>query len=410
MKLNYWLTLGVMVAVTATAQNSTNSLPSIPPPANSSAMVAPAPMLAVPAQVSTNAPAKKTVKKKKKAAKAKVATAKKSEKADKTVLAEPTAALVAGPAEVVVNNVNVRGQAGLKGEVVTHLQKDDSVTVISEITLDKHKADEPAQWAKISLPTNLTVWVNSKFIDATTKTVSSKKLNLRAGPGENYSVLGVIERGAAITESGAKGDWTKIEAPTNAYAFVAAMYLKQEESGNLPVNPAPSTETPVPAPTPTTVADTQPIIATPAPAPVPEPPAQVVQAPTVIIQTNIVEVPEVDTNLPPPPPRIVTHEGNVRNSVSIVAPTYFELYSPSDNKAINYLYSTTTNLNLARYNGLHIIVTGEEGLDARWRSTPVLTVQKIYVVSSNGVSSTLPDVTPAPADTQKYSPSHKFGR
>jgi len=165
MKLNYWLTLGVMVAVTATAQNSTNSLPSIPPPANSSAMVAPAPMLAVPAQVSTNAPAKKTVKKKKKAAKAKVATAKKSEKADKTVLAEPTAALVAGPAEVVVNNVNVRGQAGLKGEVVTHLQKDDSVTVISEITLDKHKADEPAQWAKISLPTNLTVWVNSKFIE-----------------------------------------------------------------------------------------------------------------------------------------------------------------------------------------------------------------------------------------------------
>jgi len=394
MKLNCWLMLGVMVAVSATAQNSTNSLPSIPPPANGSAMVAPAPELAVPAGVSTNAPVKKAVKKKKKSAKAKVA-------AKKTVLTEPVTPLVPGPASVVVNNVNVRGQAGLKGEVITHLQKDDSVTVLSEITLDKHKADEPAQWAKISLPTNLTVWVNSKFIDATDKTVTTKKLNLRAGPGENYSVLGVIEHGTSVTESGAKGDWTKIEAPTNAYAFIAAMYLKQESSGNVPVNPAPSTETPVPAPTPTTVPEAQPIVAT-APAPV--------ETPTVIIQTNIVVVPEVDTNLPPPPPRVVTHEGNVRSSVSIVAPTYFELYSPADGKAINYLYSTTTNLNLARYNGLHIVVTGEEGLDSRWQQTPVLTVQKIYVVSTNGTSSTLPDEPPAAPDAKKSKPWYHFGR
>jgi hypothetical protein len=100
------------------------------------------------------------------------------------------------------------------------------------------------------------------------------------------------------------------------------------------------------------------------------------------------EVPAlVETNLPPPPPRIVTHEGWVRSSVSVVAPTYFELYDPENNKAINYLYSTTTNLNLARYNGLQIVVTGEEGLDARWKDTPVLSIQKILVLSSNVPSS-----------------------
>lgn len=370
--------LGVMVAASATAQNSTNSLPAIPPPATGPAMVAPAPALAVPPEVKTNAPAKKAVVKKKKAAKAKVAAAK------KPALTEPASPLVAGPAEVVVNNVNVRGQAGLKGEVITHLQKGDTVTVLSPITLDKHLTDEPAQWVKIALPTNVTVWVNSKFIDAAAKTVTPKKLNLRAGPGENYSVLGMLEKGAAVTESGAKGDWTKIEAPANSYAFIAAMYLKQEASGNVPVNPAPSTETP--APTPMTVAEAQPIVTTPPPAPEPVP-APVV-TPTVIIQTNIVVV--ADTNEPPPLPRVVTHEGSVRTSVSIVAPTYFELYDPADNKAINYLYSTTTNLNLARYNGLHISVTGEEGLDARWKDTPVLTVQKIYVISTNGSTAILP--------------------
>ena len=77
----------------------------------------------------------------------------------------------------------------------------------------------------------------------------------------------------------------------------------------------------------------------------------------------------------------MTHEGWVRSSVSPVAPTYFELYDPTTGNAINYLYSTTTNLNLSYYNGLQIVVTGEEGLDARWHDTPVLTVQRIYVLS-----------------------------
>jgi len=387
--------LGVMVAVGATAQNSTNSLPAIPPPATGSAMVAPAPVLVAPPEVKTNAPVKKPVVKKKKAvAKAKPA-------APKTpALTEAHATLTAGPAEVVVNNVNVRGQAGLKGEVIAHVQKGETVTVLSQITLDKHKADEPAQWAKISLPTNVTVWVNSAFIDKAAKTVTPKKLNLRAGPGENYSVLGVVEHGTVVTESGAKGDWTKIEAPANSYAFIAAMYLKQEASGNVPVNPGPSTETP--APTPMTVAEAQPIVTTPPPAPEPVP--MPVANPTVIIQTNIIVV--ADTNEPPLPPRVVTHEGTVRSSVSIVAPTYFELYEPANGKAINYLYSTTTNLNLARYNGLHISVTGEEGLDARWKDTPVLTVQKIYVLSTNGTSSTLP--APAPAKPSK--PWYHFGK
>jgi uncharacterized protein YgiM (DUF1202 family) len=387
MKLNCCLLLAVTVAVSATAQTSTNSLPAIPPPLTGSPapVAVPAPVV-VTADAPTNAPAKKAVAKKKKKAVAKAKPAK---------LAEPTTTLAAGSAEVLVNNVNVRGQAGLKGEVIAHVQKGDMVDVISQISLDKHKADEPSQWAKITLPTNVTVWVDSKYITAD-KTVSVKKLNLRAGPGENYSVLGVVEKGASVTEAGAKGNWTKIEPPTNAYAFIAAMYLKQEASGNIPVNPAPSTETPTP--TPTTVADTTGMVAPPpSGSPTTSPDTAMVapapQIPPVIIQTNIIVV--TDTNVPPPPPRIVTHEGNVRRSVSLVAPTYFELYDPSTGIAINYLYSSTTNLNLARYDGFKISVTGEEGLDPRWERTPVLTVQKIYVLAG------APAPAPLPADKTK---------
>ena len=87
---------------------------------------------------------------------------------------------------------------------------------------------------------------------------------------------------------------------------------------------------------------------------------------------------DADTNLPP---RIVTHEGSVRPSVSLVAPTYFELFDPASDKAIDYLYATTTNLNLTKYNGLHIAVTGEEAMDVRWKDTPVIKIKEIHVLA-----------------------------
>src|SRR5277367_2465763 len=166
MKTNCWLVLGTMLAASAVAQVNTNALPEIPAPATVET-AAPA------AMESTNAIVAPVIKKK-------AVTHKK--KAVKKIF-EPTVALVAGSATVLSENLNVRGQAGLKGEIVSHLKAGDTVTVISQINLDRHTADEPAQWAKISLPSGTKVWVDSKFVDAVNKVVSVKKLNLRAGPG-----------------------------------------------------------------------------------------------------------------------------------------------------------------------------------------------------------------------------------
>ena len=113
------------------------------------------------------------------------------------------------------------------------------------------------------------------------------------------------------------------------------------------------------------------------------PPTNAPTVPTPIKLAVVAPLAAVETNLPPLPPRIVTHEGWVRDAVSIVAPTYLELYDPATGKAIDYLYSTTPLLSVARYNGMHIVVTGEEALDSRWKDTPVLTIQKIYVLSTN---------------------------
>jgi hypothetical protein len=62
---------------------------------------------------------------------------------------------------------------------------------------------------------------------------------------------------------------------------------------------------------------------------------------------------------------------------SIQAPSHFVLYSPETGQNIDYLYTTARDLDLRRYKGLRVIVTGEESLDERWGNTPVLTIQRI---------------------------------
>ena len=324
MKINCWLTLGVMVALSAVAQdNSSNTLPPIPAP---SPAVAPAPA-EEPAPTPAPTPAPAPVKKKKAAPVKRIH--------------EPPVSLASGPAEVAAASVNARGQAGLKGEVVAHLKKGETVTVLEQINLDKHKINEPAQWARIALPSSTHVWVKASYIDAS-KAVTARKLNLRAGPGENYSVLGVIERGTTVNEITSKNGWMQIDPPANTYAFVAAMYLKQEP------------QVAVAPPPPAAPAPEQPNMAQPA--------------------------------VPPGPQiRIVSHEGVVRATGSIVAPTKYELYDPAADVNINYLYTTSPNLDLSKYVNMRIIVTGEEGLDARWKDTPLINIQSIQVISTNAV-------------------------
>lgn len=345
--------LGAILASGIVAQN-TNSLPEIPAPATSpAAEAAPAvaPTAAAPTTVDTNTPAAPKPKK----------------HIVRHKIKEPTVSLSPGTAEVAAPQVNVRGQAGLKGEAIAHLSKGESVTVLEQIDLAKHAADEPAQWVRIAYPTNAGVWVSAKYIDAN-GAVASKKLNLRAGPGENYSVVGVLEHGATVSQIETKGSWMKIEPPTNSYAFVAAMYLKQEPN-EVAATPTPAPTEVEPAPAPTPMPMPEPSTMTPQP-----PPAAEAQTPPQVPQ------PSYDANIP----RIVTHEGVVRHVGSLIAPTTYELYDPATDQNIDFLYSTTTNLDLSRYAGMRIDVTGQEDLAERF-ATPVLTVQKIIVIDANAV-------------------------
>ena len=272
--------------------------------------------------------------------------------------------LVPGPATITGDNVNVRGRASFAGEILKRLKKGDAVNVIEQVYLARPKANEPAQWAKIGYPAGANVWVHSAFIEATNSAVKPKRLNMRGGPGENYSIVGVLAQGDSVKEISRKGVWIEIAPPDKAFAFVAAEYLKQDVTAPAvpPIVFIPPVET-------NSVADSNPVIVPPVDEPNTNDVANAV--PTTPANPEESEV--------PPPPRIVSHEGVVRPTVSIQAPTIYEIWDPGTRMTINYLYTTSSNLDLSLYKNLRIVVTGEESLDARWR-TPVITIQRIQVV------------------------------
>jgi len=385
MKMNHWLILAATLSAGILAQGV---FADDQPPANPSGVTPEA----------SPPPAKK-----KKAAAKKPATApKKGAASEPAILPAP---VTKGPAVVTQKNVNVRGQPAINSEIILHLKRGDHVDVL-EIVEKKAKQDEPSKWAKVALPTNAPVWVNATFINAADKTVVPKKLNVRSGPGENYSVIARLTKGTAVKEIETKGDWMKIEAPSDSYSYIAAHLLSSEPASPPmtvavvePPKPPPPVETAVPAPI-TPVAPPQPVVVvpvtppppapvTPPPAPVTPPPAPVTPPPTTPVDTATAPVPPPIVTPPPaptPPPedvfvkRIVSREGIVKRTVSIQAPTYFALQSLDTGKMINYLYSPSTNVMIKDYMGKRIIITGEEVLDERWPNTPVINVEALQAV------------------------------
>jgi uncharacterized protein YgiM (DUF1202 family) len=344
MKMKCWTILAVMISTSLLADQATTP-PAVAPAVTST-------NTSVPEAPAHPAPAPKPAKKK--------VVAKPVKKTAPTEL--KTVPLVPGPAIVAANNVNVRGQAKLKSEVITRMTNREPVTVIEEVHLARSGPDEPSAWAKIVLPAKAHAWVHTSYIDAN-KTVIPKTLNLRGGPGENYSILGTLQKGDAVKEVRVKDKWMEIESPANAYAFMAAQYLSQDPTMMAAANPIAVTTTPEVATNTTDV-----------------PPANLVMTNETVEPTNEVATTETPLVEEPPPPRIVQREGMVRGTFSIQAPTTYELISLDNNKPINYLYTASPNLDLSRYKGLHIIVTGEEGLDERWKNTPIITIHKIQVL------------------------------
>lgn len=285
-----------------------------------------------------------------------------------------------GTGVIVRDRVNVRGRPSVFSEVITQLRKDETVTILEEVTLKNPRKGDPADWLKIQLPANTPVWVNAAFVDTNTFTVKPKRLNLRGGPGENFSVIGSVSRDTTVREIRTVDDWMEIEAPTNAAAYVAADLVERGATATPAAEPAPETAAPAeandtnasakpPADTPPTKVDKEPD--QPEPAPTEAAPADPKPAEARAGQTDPAGAPVPVTR------RLVRREGTVRNTKLAEAPAPYLLEGEEGGTVLVYLKEASGMNVLQLYLGKKVVVSGEETVTDSTGRPSVLEVQTV---------------------------------
>jgi len=124
--------------------------------------------------------------------------------------------------KVNADNVNVRARPTLQSEVVGQLTLGEAVVVKSIQN----------EWAEIAVPERFDVWIHGEFISD--NAVTASKLNVRAGAGINYHVVGVLGRGDQVTPRGEFGEWLRISPPDACSLWVSVDLLSSPEKVSNP--------------------------------------------------------------------------------------------------------------------------------------------------------------------------------
>lgn len=177
--------------------------------------------------------------------------------------------------QIIGDNVNLRAKDLPEAEVVTQMNDGDAVEI----------KGYSGEWAEVVPPEKADLWVHKDFVED--GVVRGKTLNVRAGPGINFNVVGTLSRGEKLTIRGEMTEWYKIAPPAVCSLWVSRPYVGSPSKPK-PVEVA-RTEQPRPRPAAQPVRQTATV-----PAPVRRPEEARVEPPAPQRQTITI------------PPRVVT--------------------------------------------------------------------------------------------------------
>lgn len=131
---------------------------------------------------------------------------------------------------VLNERVNVRTRPSITSEVIHQLNTGDRVTIVDRINLNDPQPNEPREWFRILIPSQVELWISSEFIDSAQNTVTASRLNVRSGPGKNYSVVGRIDRNTVVEPIRINAGWTAIKPLPSTVAYVAQEFVKESST------------------------------------------------------------------------------------------------------------------------------------------------------------------------------------
>lgn len=125
-----------------------------------------------------------------------------------------TLAALAETGMVTGNRVNLRAGPGERFEVVVQADHGERLTVLGR----------EEQWLKVRPPLDTDLWVYAALVKDG-KVVASK-VQVRSGPGINYTAVGQVDRDDMLVVRGEFQEWLKIQPPEDAALWVAAEYVE----------------------------------------------------------------------------------------------------------------------------------------------------------------------------------------
>ena len=120
------------------------------------------------------------------------------------------------------DGVNVRAGDNINYEILGKLKKGDPVKII----------DKRYSWFKVALPETAHLYIKNDYVDIIDKKgmgkVNATRVNLRAGPGTKYSILGQASSPQELQIVSEKDDWYEIKPPEETAGWIHASQLMFE--------------------------------------------------------------------------------------------------------------------------------------------------------------------------------------
>lgn len=115
---------------------------------------------------------------------------------------------------VIKNNVNLRAKPSLTSETVGQVSEG------CELESKRHEGE----WVEVVPPSSFSVWVLGDYVKG--GLIEGDNVNVRAGAGISFSIVGQLERGAAVDVRGAMGPWVSIEPPQSCSLWIHASLVE----------------------------------------------------------------------------------------------------------------------------------------------------------------------------------------
>ena len=111
---------------------------------------------------------------------------------------------------VLKDNTNLRAKPALNVEVVGQVSANQELTIKS---MD-------LEWVEVVTPTNIDFWMLGDYLKDGV-VVCRQTVNVRAGPGINFSIVGQLTNGAKVEVRGNLADWIKLAPPGGCSLWVS---------------------------------------------------------------------------------------------------------------------------------------------------------------------------------------------